>query len=548
MIKIFKTIYQVLGSQSSFGLDDFSNAMTENNLAASSGHIGMKALELSTRDDRSRDPLYNQSKSYAEVFRSLGWISSTKNSALDYVFTYLGIHVAVSINPMPLFEESLLGIVYPNEVLDNRTDIFLRPFKTIIIVMSMLGGHLYRDEMILGPLSMDDTNSKAISEVVKWICHLRNDYDILVDELKLYAAKSGIQTNTLQNYTRFPIAALEYVGWIEKERDSDIYGKNLKMLKLTKKGQACVGSISRLVDLRETHLKKMQPNTLNAAIYVAFYDMLNRSGFDVSEMKCEIENRRKILSTELSIDSEMLFSPYQVFGYESVNTVLGLNQEVDSHVKNQDFIRKTKDAYLDDNTKILFVAEQPSDYKLESNFISEVRYMASLYQIQDIIECFFNKCQAYKKEDFYGFVGEMFNAIGLNCLVTRHGINYERWDAIIDEKVDSIPIEIKSPTEEMNISVKGIRQALENKIILLSRKSYPSTEKSTSLLVGNLLPNQRAEVADLIKSIKREYGIKIGVIDLTSLLRLSVQTILSKKMVDLNSIREMEGYIDVEKI
>lgn len=52
-------------------------------------------------------------------------------------------------------------------------------------------------------------------------------------------------------------------------------------------------------------------------------------------------------------------------------------------------------------------------------------------------------------------------------------------------------VEIKSPTEEMHISVKAIRQALENKIILLSRKTYITTNKCSTYAVGYFPPNDR---------------------------------------------------------
>jgi hypothetical protein len=45
---------------------------------------------------------------------------------------------------------------------------------------------------------------------------------------------------------------------------------------------------------------------------------------------------------------------------------------------------------------------------------------------------------------------------------------------MIVDATDSIPIEIKSPGEEMELSVKALRQAVENKVILLSRNQFPT--------------------------------------------------------------------------
>ena len=46
-------------------LDDMVQATVEANLATSSGYMGKEAIARSTRNDRSRDPLYNQLKMYA---------------------------------------------------------------------------------------------------------------------------------------------------------------------------------------------------------------------------------------------------------------------------------------------------------------------------------------------------------------------------------------------------------------------------------------------------------------------------------------------------
>jgi hypothetical protein len=122
------------------------------NLAASSGHVGEQALALSTRADRSRDPLYNQSKMYAELFRTLGWmVSDDPNNALHFRFTMLGDHAAVAdVDPKAIFEESVLGINYPNHILAIKGTEASRVFSTILRVANRLDGHICRDEIILG--------------------------------------------------------------------------------------------------------------------------------------------------------------------------------------------------------------------------------------------------------------------------------------------------------------------------------------------------------------------------------------------------------------
>lgn len=138
-----------------------------------------------------------------------------------------------------------------------------------------------------------------------------------------------------------------------------------------------------------------------------------------------------------------------------------------------------------------------------------------------------------KKTEFYPLVETLFRIIGVDCHKSRDGVNGERWDAMIRDSKRSIPIEIKSPTEEMHISVKAIRQALENKIILLSRKTYITTNECSTYAVGYFPPNDRAEVSDLIENIKKTFGYSIAVFDIGSLIKVSVNIILFNKGIDL---------------
>jgi hypothetical protein len=68
-IKIYVELYNALKDRYSFGLDDISKTLVEKNLATSCGYMGQEALSRSTRKDRSRDQLYNQSKMYSELFK-----------------------------------------------------------------------------------------------------------------------------------------------------------------------------------------------------------------------------------------------------------------------------------------------------------------------------------------------------------------------------------------------------------------------------------------------------------------------------------------------
>jgi hypothetical protein len=132
-MRVFCDVYDVLSDHTDFGLDDISRAMIARNNVTSQGAIGDEALRRSTRKDRSRDPIYNQSKMYAELFRTLGWIQSLPNASLRYTFSLLGDHMATASNKAPLMRECLLGIAYPNEVLGVLSDQTVRVIGGILL-------------------------------------------------------------------------------------------------------------------------------------------------------------------------------------------------------------------------------------------------------------------------------------------------------------------------------------------------------------------------------------------------------------------------------
>ncbi|MEO2063245.1 MAG: hypothetical protein ABGW97_09705 [Christiangramia sp.] len=144
--------------------------------------------------------------------------------------------------------------------------------------------------------------------------------------------------------------------------------------------------------------------------------------------------------------------------------------------------------------------------------------------------------------EFYEVVGDLLEFLGFSKVsVTRDGDTNNRMDAIIIEKLRSIPIEIKSPREVEYVNIKSVRQALENKIVLLSRKFYPTTIDTTSLAIAYDYPNERSGVYELIDDIYNTYQLKIGVISFTSLLALFYKVNIEGKKIDLEEIYSLKG-------
>lgn len=558
-IRIFQTLYTYLSEKSWFGLDDMSATLTSMSLAASSGHVGEQALALSTRADRSRDPLYNQSKMYAELFRTLGWmVSDDPENALRFRFTLLGDHAAVAdIDPKAIFEESVLGINYPNRILAIKGTEASRVFSAILRIAVRLDGYICRDEIILGILNHDDVDETNIENIVSVLQKIRGSARRLAIAITNMSEDIGIQINTMQNYTRFPLAILTYCGWFDRITTKIYYpdGRPTVMFKLTDYGRQRADELEAAYDVRLSSYESQESETQKALIRMGFFTMLQRANFDISPAIAQIALDKRVLYNEIK-DKDVLFSPYQTIRPEVADAALSVTQQRRSDDAEQKMVATVPASFAKKSE------QQMTTILLKPNISDKVTATTTGSEIEgkiavligcgssdvDIADKLFREYRSATKEVFYPLVADLFTILGFKCHASRAGINYERWDAIAVDNDYSIPIEIKSPTEELFLSVKAVRQALENKIILLSRKSYATDWDTVTLAVGYNPPNERAEVSRLIMDIWNTFSIRIGIIDFRSLLELASASLRSVESHFINEIRNMEGLINVESI
>lgn len=150
--------------------------------------------------------------------------------------------------------------------------------------------------------------------------------------------------------------------------------------------------------------------------------------------------------------------------------------------------------------------------------------------------------------EFYDIIGLILKHIGFkNAHVSRGGDVNNRMDAIIIDDENSIPIEIKSPGESKEINIKSIRQACENKVIILSRKFYQTTNDTTSLAIAFRYPPERSDVYELIDDIKNAYNFNIGIIDIDDLLSLVWDIEEDVGELDFDYFNTFSGKFDYEK-
>ena len=556
-IEVYNAAFQQLNGQV-FDLDSMVPAIVKENLATSSGYMGAEAISRSTRRDRSRDPLYNQLKMYAELFRALGWIHPTEQSALNFTFTLLGRQVAEARQHyLPLMGETVLGISHPSHILNIRGGHELRPFAFLLLTMLASDNALSRDEMIVGPLSAgSDRSEDAIPHVAALIETLRVNPETVVAALARVAVEQNVQVNTLQNYTRWPIAVMRDLGWTEKGRRSfRSGGRSFEVHQLTEIGTRVAESVSASVDLRLEQVDLL-PSEEKAAVSVhAHYRMLERAGFDLESVNLKLKQQEQALGRALSLlgvpqGRPLLFSPFQSLSIADIGMIFP-HSEITASVEEREAAassavvgRGSRDHLFVEPIFVPQVHEGGDDEtaKLEE----ELRAIREEHQSAEEAAAAFSRSRVSDTQiQFYPLVSGLFHLLGFASGNSRLGVNYQRWDGWVDLGGTVAPMEIKSPTEEMGLSTKAIRQALENKVVLLARGGLDTTEDTTTLIVGYQIPNERGETSSLIDDVFKAFNISIGVIDLRTLALLAIRAVTEELTVQANQLRTLRGFLYV---
>ncbi len=554
-IHIIKQLYSRVGAQAFFTLEDMAIAITQAKLMTAYGYSGDEAIKLSKTEQESMNSTLMNVKMYAELFRMLGWIAPyNENSSYPLVFTYIGIHIALSENDChKLYEQSVLGINNPTQFNDNmRYNEQTRFFKCALRTLIDLDGIMYKHELCLGPMSIDDEDENAYQNMLRRIRALRGNQERLKDAFAALAASLNMSTTSVDNSTRTPVGLMKNCGWVESVDSKTLYGRYMTCIRITPHGREMYETLRNTYDLRLEEYENYEPAVQEALIRLGTYSMLERSGYDVSEVQEIMQADRKICAGILD-GKELLFSPCATLRRNRVEAALGVRFGVGSTEHHSiDTFQSTTDertALAEVQVWDLNIPEGAATELLtepeDIDFLNRVDGLKrDGCSSSEIVSTLFEYYVDATQTTFYPLIATLFKVIGFNCSFSRPGDNGARWDAIIDDPARSIPIEIKSPTEEQHLSIKAIRQALENKIVLLSRKTHITTPEVATLAVGYFMPNERAEVSRLISDIKATYGYKIGVIDLHSLLSLAISVLVDERGFDKEKLYGLEGLMN----
>ena len=147
-VQVFRELYKEYKNAPSFDLDDMAATIAKTKLMTAYGYAGDAALALSNTDNDSLNSTKMNAKMYAEVFRLLGWVTSAGDSSYPLVFTYIGEHAALADDVLPLYEQCVLGINNPQEIMDVKYDEKVRFFKATLFSLQ----DFYRKVLVWGPL------------------------------------------------------------------------------------------------------------------------------------------------------------------------------------------------------------------------------------------------------------------------------------------------------------------------------------------------------------------------------------------------------------
>lgn len=545
-VQVFRELYKEYKDAPSFDLDDMAATIAKTKLMTAYGYAGDAALALSNTENDSLNSTKMNAKMYAEVFRLLGWVTSAGDNSYPLVFTYIGEHAALADDVLPLYEQCVLGINNPQEIMDVKYDEKVRFFKATLFSLQDLGGIMYKHELCLGPMSIDDLDKSQYNRMITYLKKLRGSYGRYQDAYQALCDDLGVKPTLPDNSTRLPIAFMKTCGWVESQRTRKLYPpKSLECLCLTQHGADLADSLREVKDLRMDEYYSYPEHIRNSLIRLGVYSMLLRAGYDTSPVQ-ETMRQDQIVCADVLNGKELLFSPYQTLHRSVVDEALGIHRKIAGTQTHTDVLPDIKRTDANVNNICLTIstnsAHSTSDVEVNS-FVQQVLDAKSVGERKkDIIDKIFDDSITDTQTKFYPFVAMLFRVMGLDCQASRPGDNGARWDAIIVDSEESIPIEIKSPTEEQHLSLKAIRQALENKVILLSRGTHPTLPETTSLAVGYYLPNDRAEVTNLMSDFKTAFGYNIGIIDLKTLLTIAVTIVYDEKTFDISELNRLEGF------
>ena len=148
-----------------------------------------------------------------------------------------------------------------------------------------------------------------------------------------------------------------------------------------------------------------------------------------------------------------------------------------------------------------------------------------------------------RQDAFYPLAAALFTAIGHPARLPARGDTSNRIDLLLVDDEDTIPVEVKSPTESVVINVKAVQQALENRVVIDQRSFHPAIADSSSLVLGYKLPPVRSDVTELVRDISNAFGVRVGLLCVGDLYRAVLKIQLAGKPFPRKRLAQLLGVL-----
>ncbi|MBD5173261.1 MAG: hypothetical protein HDT08_01305 [Bacteroidales bacterium] len=491
-------------------------------------------IHSTTIEESNNSPLQN-AKARMQLLRVLGLVSSDYGSEI-YAITRLGRLVYKQVlgeKPnFSLLRELFLNINSTTEIYEHNCDVDFACYLGYGICYAFfhLDYKIATDEMPI----LTSYDIRDIDAFVKDALIYR-EADIKFPETNPHfpKRKNGNPLKNVSNLTRAINQILKVCGVI-KPRVVSVKGRKKNYYECTIAGVDFVDRVmhnfKKLQFISAHKFRKINNISKQKELcYSTFQNLLCHG--DIEPLSSIITDYRYIV-----------FSPYQMIPETNVEWFLGGALRPSPEIQTDRLkVINSQITMRDLRLKDLYFSKTSSHVSLNSLDQSIIKYIqVSLEESKSIDEITDSICQRYKttaKNEFYPLVHSLFRILGIECLG-----EVGRFDGYCKFGPHVIPIEIKSFTETPTYNLKGLRQAVENKIMSY-QCSVADDLAYASFVVGFAHPSSNADILNFIDSAYENFGIKIIASDLASIVKMAVKSIAENISVNFKKILTNYGLL-----
>lgn len=495
-------------------------------LVTSGSAVGqeLESLWSNTEIEEGRNSLLQNAKARMQILRTLGLVSADYNAEM-YAITELGEVVLQETfgrtHNKSLLRELFMCLTTTTEIYEFNCDIDFECYIGYQICYA-----LANLDYKISTKEMPCLTTYTIHDIKDFIDEARNFRNAGIpfpaDHPHAPRRQNGAPIANPSNLTRSINQILRVCGILEPKIRNGYYV-------CTPEGQDYVDNINRRFS-KFSFLVPYKFRKLN----------LIEQKSKCKEGLANIYHRANVSTTEN--ETNLVFSPYQLLPetcvqwlFEQTPRKPPVAHEGRISVINNEITSarlRLHANYAKSDNSVIYNKERD---KILEDMLSAKEFGTSKEDYIDSLVSFYKQTD---KTLFYPFVHSLLRIIGLDC----QG-EVGRYDAYTIYNDHVIPVEIKSFTETPCYNLKGLRQAVENKVCSYNENVINDLEYST-LVVGFNHPENDSEIIQFIDNAKEKLGIKIVACDTPSLIRMAARVVWDNLVLNLGELFTQHGIIN----